>query len=133
MRFAFSKLLLALVAGLFWLTGGYAQKLNTLRGTIIDKSGGVPGATVYLLNTNFKTTTNAKGEYVLGKIPDGRYEINVSAIGYASITKTINVSVLNNPRISFTLTPSDSQLSEVVVSAQKREAQAQNIAASVST
>ena len=117
---------------LLWLTGSYAQTVSTLKGKVIDKNGSViAGATVYLLNTNFKTSTNTSGDFFISKIPVGSYNITVNAIGYAAITK--HIAVNSDLTQEFRLSTSDSQLSEVVVSAQKRDEQAQRIPLSIST
>jgi len=123
---------LLLIFCLLWLTGSYAQTVSTLKGRVTDKNGAsIAGATVYLLNTNFKTSANENGDYVISRIPAGSYEITVSAIGYAAITQ--HIAITADVMQDFPLTSTDSQLSEVVVSAQKRDEQAQRIPVSIST
>lgn len=70
-------------------------------------------ATVYLKNTNFKCTTNEKGEYSLSA-PAGEYTLAVSAIGFETYEKKINVGHHDNRHI-ITLSPSATELGEVVV------------------
>jgi iron complex outermembrane receptor protein len=111
----------------------YAQTLTTLKGTISDKNGAaIAAASVYLLNTNFKVATNNKGEFTVANVPAGKYDIAVSAVGYASMNKVININT-SSVQINLQMATSDSQLGEVIVSAQKRDEQAQRIPASVST
>lgn len=123
---------------LVWLlailcTSVYAQKLVTVKGTINDKQGaGIPGASIYLLNTNFSVAANNKGGFILTKVPEGKYQVSVSAVGYAALNSTITISDASNS-ISLQLVASESQLSEVTVSAQKRDEQAQRVPISVST
>jgi iron complex outermembrane receptor protein len=121
-----------LVLCLLMSTVAFAQKANTLRGKVTDRSGApITGATIYLLNTNFKTTTNAGGQFVFYNVSNGKYDISISAFGYATIASRMDLS--GDITQNFQLTISDSQLSEVVVSAQKRDEQAQRIPISITT
>ena len=110
----------------------YAQNPESVKGRVSDKSGlGIASATVYLLNTNFKTTTSGKGAFSFTKVPTGKYDIEVSAIGYATLNKSITVTG-SSMQITLQLATSESQLGEVIVSAQKRDEQVQSIPASIS-
>ena len=77
-----------------------------------DKSP-VDFATVYLKNTNFGCTTDEKGEYRLNA-PAGEYTLVVSAIGFETYEKKINVGH-SNKRHLITLKQSVTELDEVVV------------------
>ena len=77
-----------------------------------DKSP-VDFATVYLKNTKFGCTTNEKGEYRLNA-PAGEYTLVVSAIGFETYERKINVGHHNSRHI-ITLKPSVTELDEVVV------------------
>lgn len=77
-----------------------------------DKSP-VDFATVYLKNTNFGCNTNEKGEYRLNA-PAGEYTLVVSAIGFETYERKINVGHHNSRHI-ITLKPSVTELDEVVV------------------
>lgn len=132
MRFIFFKKAWLVGVCLLMCVWAFAQKPFTLQGKVNDNTGTpIVGATVYLLNTNFKTATNTGGEFVFKNVPNGNYDISISAIGYAAITRRISIAgdVMQN----FQLMMSDSQLGEVVVSAQKRDEQAQRIPVSIST
>jgi iron complex outermembrane receptor protein len=108
-----------------------AQSLSGLSGMVSDAKGApIAGATVYLLNTNFSTSTKTNGEFVIKKIPAGNYMARVSAVGYATVIKS--VSITNSVKIAFTLAESDKQLDEVVVMSQKRDDEAQKLPVSLS-
>jgi len=110
-----------------------AQTVTTVKGTISDKNGtGIAAASVYLLNTNFRISANNKGEFVFAKVQVGKYEIAVSAVGYAALNKTIIVGPSSSP-LNLQLATAESQLGEVTISAQKRDEQAQRAPVSVST
>ncbi len=65
---------------------------QTLRGNVRDADNGEPlnGATAYLLKTNppIGTTTNESGNYIIEKLPVGRYQLQVSHLGYETLTIT---------------------------------------------
>ena len=67
---------------------------DTLRGTVTDPTGAViPGATVRLSNgvSGFErtATTDVTGQFSIPNVPFHSYRIDVSAAGFASLTKSI--------------------------------------------
>jgi len=110
----------------------HANSLSELTGTVQDSKGArLPGVSIYLLNTNFSTSTNKKGEFTLNGIPPGNYEVRVSAIGYATLLKTVSVPS-HQVNIDFVLVASGKQLDEVVVTAQKIDEDPQKLPLSLS-
>lgn len=59
----------------------YTQKV---RGTVIDADTRQPllGANVILMDTELGTVTDSTGQFVLAKVPVGRYQIQASYLGY---------------------------------------------------
>src|ERR1700744_1540169 len=57
---------------------------NVITGSVKDSATGKPlaGVSVFLNGSSKGTVTKADGSFVLGGIPNGRYEFIVSAIGY---------------------------------------------------
>jgi hypothetical protein len=55
-----------------------------IRGTVTSESSGmhIANASVVLEETQYKTSTDSNGVYRLSGIPDGRYNLRVSAPGY---------------------------------------------------
>ena len=114
----------------FWLTDLSAQ-VRSITGKVIDeKSRPVKGASIRLLNTNIGTVTNQDGEFRIDNSFDGKYLVQVSAIGYATATNETTVNSGTNNLI-YTLKQTLRQLDEVVVSAQKREEILQQMPVSV--
>jgi iron complex outermembrane receptor protein len=127
------KRLITLLLVTFFNLTIYAQKSINISGTISAENGDViPWATIHFLNTNFKASANNKGEFALTKIPLGKYVVTASAIGYATrnTVLTINSSTY---QLNFKLATSESQLGEVVVSAQKIDETAQLVPISITT
>ncbi|WP_183576861.1 TonB-dependent receptor [Mucilaginibacter sp. X5P1] len=121
--------IILLFSGLFFLRSmAFAQSLS---GTVKDaKDIAVHGANVYLLNTNLSTSTNANGGFNIKNIPAGNYTVKISAVGYATLTKVINIT--NASSVNFTLINADKQLDEVLVTAQKQDEESQKLPMSIS-
>src|ERR1017187_1823802 len=85
--------LLAVMVALFGLAPAiHGQAISgDLVGTVLDASGAaLPNVTVSATNaaTNVKFTgiTNASGEYRIGNLPPGTYDVSASAKGFATAT-----------------------------------------------
>jgi iron complex outermembrane receptor protein len=92
----------------------------------------ISGATVTLLNTNNSCTTYKNGLFVFKHLQAGQYVLEVSNIGYATITKIIHA---NNTSqfFKFKLSEANKQLDEVIVKAQKMQEPLQQIPLSVTS
>jgi iron complex outermembrane recepter protein len=96
-----------------------AQTKNA--GYIKDETGNpIPNATIHLLNTDVSVLSNDSGLFILPVLPDGRYSIETSAIGFAKTDQSVNLPAEGNMNIS--MKKSAIQLDEVIVSAEKKEA-----------
>ncbi len=76
------------------------EALGNLTGKVTDKADGTPifGASVNIPDLKNGTSTNAKGEYVLNHIPKGIYLVQVTYLGYSTVTQRVDLtktSVLN--------------------------------------
>ena len=96
------KILLYLII-IFPLIAGTTGKI---RGVIVDSTNKEPliGCNVYLYSTNYGTSTNLDGSFLLLNIPPGQYDLIVSMIGYdqykildlevnIDLTSTVNISL----------------------------------------
>ncbi len=68
--------------------GLWAQATGSITGTVTDKSGAViPGATVTVTNeaqnVSHTTTTNGQGQYLVGGLSAGTYDVTVAATGFS--------------------------------------------------
>lgn len=93
------------------------EKTGKITGKITDLITGRPmaGVTISIPDLNVATSTNANGIYVLKQLPRGNYLIQVTAIGYASITKMVDLG--NTYSVDFKLSASNYELSDVIVTA----------------
>src|SRR5687767_3380954 len=71
----------------------FAQQQTDLSGKIIDaKSNPVSKASVSILNTNIGAITDANGVFIIRNILPGNYTVQISAIGYATTNRQINLT-----------------------------------------
>lgn len=74
------------------------------------------GVVITILNSNYVTTTNKSGTYVLKNITEGNHLIKISYMGYKPIAKEINLSNQvddKNIRFDFSLTEQIEGLQEI--------------------
>lgn len=90
MRLTF--LLTALVSLALTTPGAAAQVWGELTGRVTDAEAGetIPGASVLVTGTNFGSATDAHGRYAF-RIPEGRYAIRVSAVGFEPVTDSVTI------------------------------------------
>jgi iron complex outermembrane receptor protein len=111
----FKKALLFTIALIFAAELTEAQ--NMFKGKVTDKITGqaVPGVTITIPDLKIATSTAANGAYLLQRLPKGEYLVQVSAIGYASETKVVDLG--DTYSVDFKLSASNYELSDVVVTA----------------
>ena len=96
-----------------------------------NKSQPISNSSVYLLNTNRGTSSDAQGNYSFKKLSPGKYEIQISSIGYATLSKEIVIAGSSKQSFNFRLADAGVQLEAVLVSAEKKEAFLQKIPLSI--
>tara|TARA_B100000809_G_scaffold201103_1_gene201598 strand:+ start:3350 stop:5728 length:2379 start_codon:yes stop_codon:yes gene_type:complete len=92
----------------------FSQEKFTISGTVYDESSNetLIGVSIYFSETNSGTTTNEYGFYSI-TLPKGNYKIQVSSLGFTTITETINLSekIIKN----YKLTEEFESLDEIVI------------------
>ena len=97
--------------------GAFSQSPgSTLSGLVRDSASGkpIPGVSVFLNSTSKGTVTHDDGSFVVSGIPPGRYELIVSAIGYATMQLEISTRHLP-PVLKIALHTQASELAAVTV------------------
>ena len=111
-----------------------ANQSITFKGKVIDSSEqNISSASIEILNTNFFTTSNSEGSFSIENLPNGEYTIKITTLGYTTLTQKINFPNASEKEIVFKLSPYGNQLEEVIVTAQKRDENQQNLPISIST
>lgn len=114
------KHLTGLVCMLLFLNIGQAQIKSS--GQITDVKGNpVPGATIHLLNTEVSVLSDDAGHFIFPPLAKGKYTIEISAIGFARIDQEIQWPMGETPWV-IRVPNSSIQLDEVIVGAEKKEA-----------
>ncbi len=78
---------------------------GSIYGIVVDDKGDrLIGARVEIKNTNFRTGTDEKGEYAFFNLPEGKYDLKCSNVGYNSTIITGILVENNKPqRVGITL------------------------------
>jgi iron complex outermembrane recepter protein len=119
MKFIFPFFLSAIF---FFSSNAQAQK-NSLHGKIIDSDKNVlPGASVIIVGTKYGVNANEAGEYLFDQIPAGRLKVQVSFVGFKTMTIDFDVQPGQN-YLDLTLDNLNIKLEGVTVTSQKREQQ----------
>ncbi|CAH0994572.1 hypothetical protein EMA8858_00682 [Emticicia aquatica] len=109
--------------------GGFAQStkneitpaVQTIRGKVIDNINEKPlaGVSLVILSTQKGVQTDAEGNFLFGQVAIGRYQIQVSSVGYE--TQKVSEILLESGKemiLEIRLKPTINQLAEAVVKAQ---------------
>ena len=114
----------ALVAALCVVLSAGAQNTDAhIHGHVIDKATGehLPYIVVMLKGTTIGVTTEHTGHYMIRNIPVGRFTIEVSAIGYKTQTREVNIAKGRSYEVNFTLEEDFVLIDGVIVSATRSE------------
>lgn len=116
------KVVVALVSFLLFYTGGNSllAQGNVIRGTVVDFASGSPliSASVVVLNIQpwVGASTNNEGGFVLPSLSVGRYDIQVSCLGYETVThREVMVSSAKETFLNISLRENVQQLDEIVI------------------
>lgn len=104
-----------------------ANAQNKLSGTISDKDNKVIfGANISIPELHKETSSNENGNYSFTNLPNGRYKVVVSFIGYANQITTITFSG-SGKEFNALLEESNQHMDEVIVSTAFNKIQSQNV------
>lgn len=83
----------------------FATTTGTITGSILDNQDKkpLPGANVFLKGTTLGAAANLKGQYVIPKVPAGKYKLVVKYIGYKDKTLDVVVNVNEDLKINVML------------------------------
>lgn len=125
------NLFYALILSLIVAQMSFAQATLTdanIMGHVNDKGNGehIPYVTIRLVGTSYGTNTDATGHYFLKNIPDGKYEIEATCIGYVSQKYNVTVKGRKTVEVNFDLREDVMMLEQVVVTGNKGEVKRRN-------
>jgi len=114
--------ILSVILSFVFVSGVFAQGSGKLVGKVIDAQTGeaIIGANILIEGTSIGGATDFNGDYIILKIPSGKFNIKASYIGYSN-TIIKNVQILTDLTTNLDITISESSVNlgeEVVVIAQ---------------
>ena len=80
------------LVALFFVLASAVARAQTIAGTVQSAGQAVVGASVRLVELDRVQRTGAHGDFTFAGVPKGSYTVFVSSGGYASASKTIEVS-----------------------------------------
>ena len=94
-----------------------------IHGHIIDKNTGehLPYMVVVLKGTTIGVTTESTGHYMIRNVPEGRFVVEVSAVGYKTQSYEVDIKRGKSYEVNFTLEEDLVQIEGVIVSATRSE------------
>jgi len=100
----------------------HAPDALTLVGRVTDRADGspLPGATVQVVGAHRGAHADSAGGFALRGLPEGRYQVLVTHIGYEPVRVDAVVPAPGEARLQVGLTPSSVRLAGVVVSGTRR-------------
>lgn len=122
-NFYFFKLLPVLLFS-FLCSGHVAAQDNSVKGFVYEESTGEPVmfSNVYLKGTTYGGSTNENGYFNITRIPDGKYTLLVTCVGYDTIAEPISLSEGQIVNRKFNLKETSLKLETVTITADKIEA-----------
>ena len=116
-----------ILLALFFLLNGVAamaQDDNSIKGFVYEESTGEPMmfTNVYLKGTTFGGATNENGYFNINRIPDGRYTLLITSVGYDTISETFNLSKGQSISRKYYMKETSQKLETVTITADKIEA-----------
>ena len=95
----------------------FAQQ-SSISGNVFSEKQPLAGAIVKLSNTIYATATDSMGSYVIQNIPNGKYDLVITFLGFNDLKKSVEIkgSSINLGKLE--MTSSEKRLSEISVSGQ---------------
>ena len=94
-----------------------------IHGHVIDKATGehLPYMVVVLKGTTIGVTTESTGHYMIRNVPEGRFVVEVSAVGYKTQSREIDIRKGRSYEVNFILEEDHIMLEGTIVSATRSE------------
>ncbi|SEL34672.1 carboxypeptidase-like regulatory domain-containing protein [Parapedobacter koreensis] len=111
-----------LLGGMAWATSAAAQQLR-LTGRVVNAETATPvaGASIFINNTTYGTSSASNGSFELGGIAPGTYEVVVSSVGYHTHVTSIELRDSQSVYLPIKLKVKSTMLEEVDVVAFEKD------------
>ena len=118
------RLFSALAVALCMMLPAKAQDTDAhIYGHVIDKATGehLPYIVVMLKGTTIGVTTENTGHYMIRNVPEGTFTVEVSSVGYKTLTREVDIRKGRSYEVNFVLEEDYVQIDGVIVSATRSE------------
>jgi len=101
---------------------------GTIKGRVLDENGlGMPGANVFLEDFTIATITNQSGDFTMFGVAEGSKTLNISYIGYSSVTQQIEVKNGQTSTLNIKMVPGIELGTEILILGDRLKGQAKAI------
>jgi outer membrane receptor for ferrienterochelin and colicins len=114
---------------------GLCQGFGAISGTVTSSEDNfaLAAANIVLQHTILGATSDARGQFVISSVPEGKYNLLISRVGFErKLLSNIVVKANDTSEVNITLAPLPIQSEAVVVTASKRDQSLEEIPVSVS-
>jgi len=96
-----------------------AQSTGTVTGRVIDTKSDapLPGVNVVLPELDRGAATNRSGRFTLQNVPTGSHRLEARFVGYATATRTVEVTAGRSTRVTIALRPESVEMTGIEVTA----------------
>lgn len=115
-----NKILIFIGCVLFSTATMFAQSSSgNIKGMVCDSENGAEliGASIHINSVNRSGVSDENGEFSFNNIPEGKYLLQISFMGYKSQSKQVELKTGETKEIKIRLIPDENSLSEVTVTA----------------
>lgn len=122
MRHFLSKAAIILLLIIISISSLWSGTTGKISGIIVDKETGepLPGANIVIEDTEIGASTDLNGQYTILEVPPGEFKIQVSYIGYQTITfNKVQVQIDQTTRLNVEMKPESLEMEEIVVVAER--------------
>lgn len=109
-----SKNIFLFITLLFSFVSVEAQETYSISGTVNDSKETLPAATIFLDGSEKKTYSNDKGEFRLGGLSPGTYELTVHFVGYKTSRQNVQIKD-KSVTVDIKMVAAENSLKEVVI------------------
>ncbi len=95
---------------------------SSLRGLVTDSLTGdkLVGANVFLVGTSLGAASNIEGEFIVRSIPEGKYTVRISYLGYKTKDMVIEITKSKTEKLNVSLFPDVVVGEEVLITGQQK-------------
>src|SRR5687768_2908429 len=105
---------------------------GSIKGIITTNDKPAVSATVRLKGAKKAALTNNEGAFIIENVQPGNYSLEVSSVGFQTLEKEVSVTAGSTTDVSIQLSQTQTQLSEVIVSAGRTRETIDEVPSSVS-